>query len=150
MKSVQQQVVELFINDRNEKEDSFVNLSDLRSSEKKKIKKESTKFVKPLPPQKVKTREESLNKLIQKQREFYKNHLNPQDNMSVLSGASSINSKMSLISNESRTKLIDNYLNKGSNEPKKSISYLSSVMNNKIEEDEDSGAEYMSDPELNN
>ncbi len=134
---------------RSEKPESFVDLSDLRINEKKKIKKESTKFVKPLPPQKVKTREESLNKLIQKQREFYKNHLNPQDNLSVLSGASSLNSKASLISNESRTKLIDNYLNRGSNEGKKSISYLSSVMNNKIEEDDDSGEEYMSDPELN-
>jgi hypothetical protein len=137
-------------NDIEKQRTEYKNLSDLKSKESKKIKKEVSKFVKPMPvTHQIKNRDESLNKLIQKQRDFYKKHLSQDDNMSILSGTSTIKSRASLISNDSRTKLIDNYLNK---EPKKSISYLSTVMQNKSlnEEDEDSGEEYLSDPELNN
>ncbi len=143
----------LYRNDKKIKQGGeFMDLSELKSKENKKIKKEVTKFVKPIPTSQTKSREESLNKLIQKQREFYKKHISPQDNMSIISGmskASSLNSKASLISAESRTKIVDNFLNKNS-ETKKSISYLSSIPQNKKEfEEEDSGDEYLSDPELN-
>lgn len=115
------------------------------------------KFKKPFPPSltHTKNRDENMLSLIQRKRELYYKQISPEDQQSVISsGKMSISSSNGLTANN-RVKMIDNFLNlnKEINQPreenkKKIISYSVPNMSKSVEEEE-SGEEYQSDPELN-
>ncbi len=130
-----------------------------KEKEQREREKEMLKFKKPYPITQQKNRDENMLSLIQRKRELYYKQINPEDQQSVIStGKMSISSSKGLTP-DNRVKMIDNFLNQNKEEVKKQlsvntqvepkvISYMTPNIIKKVEE-EDSGDEYQSDPELN-